>query len=236
MNCCGSESARFCFPDRPCTQFFNDGIRATPTERERCRAWGGRCYIHCPLTCNLGRKSGAGLNAIQNDLDALGDLPGACVVHIGSGSSIYPVIDNLNDLMVPAGRKLLLEIPAGQGKSLGVDWTQLRLIFEGLDTNRIGLCIDTQHAFASGLCNFNSTESVHRLFDCSFATIGLIHLNDSMKPFGGRVDRHAPLKTGLIWGSSSETLGTVVGRARELGLDLILETGESKDLAIVDSY
>jgi deoxyribonuclease-4 len=118
---------------------------------------------------------------------------------------------------------------------------EIRKLYEAVDYSRVGLCIDTQHAFASGLCDFQSHESVVKLYDESYAVIrkgiSLIHLNDSKKPFGSCVDRHEILKQGYIWNQSDVGLKALLRMAKDVGTDIISETSDPMaDVAMIENY
>ena len=95
----------------------------------------------------------------------------------------------------------LLETTAGQGTSLGWRFEQLARILDGVkDPERLGVCFDTCHVFAAGYAM--ATEQEYRATMRAFnATVGLkqiraFHLNDSRRPLGSRVDRHAHIGRG----------------------------------------
>ena len=95
----------------------------------------------------------------------------------------------------------LLENTAGQGSNLGWRFEHLQWIIEGVQQqDRLGVCIDTCHAFAAGysmenLTDFQQTvESMNSTFGLS--RIKAIHLNDSKKPCGSRRDRHEHIGEG----------------------------------------
>jgi deoxyribonuclease-4 len=99
--------------------------------------------------------------------------------------------------------KCLLETTAGQGSCIGCTFEQLARIIDGVqDPDRLGVCVDTCHIFAAGYPI--STESDYTATMRKLAmTVGLklvraIHLNDSLKPLGSRVDRHAHIGKGMI--------------------------------------
>src|SRR5690606_22896129 len=136
---------------------------------------------------------------------------------------------------------LLLEIAAGQGSELGRSWEEIRHLYEALDYTRVGLCVDTQHAFASGMCSFQTHEDVVKLFDAANGIapkgISMIHLNDSTKPFGSQVDRHASLRNGYIWSESDEGLKSLIKISKSYGMDLVSETDDPvSDSILVNNY
>jgi len=91
---------------------------------------------------------------------------------------------------------ILLEITAGQGTEIGFKFEELAEVYDMLSLkSRVGFCFDTAHAFAAGY-DISSKDKVRDTFDTFNSLLGinnlkLIHLNDSKKPLGSRVDRHA---------------------------------------------
>jgi len=219
---------------------------------EYCTKTDTTFYVHCPFTANLAKpNSRPSINVISKELNTVAGLPAACVLHIGRVGTIANVSHHINQIQssghLPLSHHqrvpfhLLLEISAGQGTDLGISWEEIRHLYEGLDTTRVGLCVDTQHAFASGMCSFQTHEDVVKLFDEANAIapkgISMIHLNDSMVQFGSHVDRHAPLRTGYIWSQSDEGLKSLIKRSKEYGMDLISETSDPiGDSKLVERY
>ncbi len=99
--------------------------------------------------------------------------------------------------------KLLLETSAGQGTNLGYTFKQLRQIIDMInEPGRVGVCLDTCHIFAAGydIRNKSSYEESLKKFD---QVIGIdklyaIHMNDSQKELGSRIDRHEHIGNGQI--------------------------------------
>lgn len=97
--------------------------------------------------------------------------------------------------------RCLLETTAGQGSNLGWRFEHLAEIMEQTDNpDRLGVCFDTCHVFAAGYAM--GTEKEYKATMKSLnATVGVkqvraFHLNDSLKPLGSRVDRHAGIGRG----------------------------------------
>lgn len=97
----------------------------------------------------------------------------------------------------------LLENTAGQGSCLGWKFEQLAAMIEGAkNPDRIGVCLDTCHAFAAGYAM--ETDADFRQFvrlinkTIGMRSIKALHLNDSKKPLGSRVDRHENIGLGEI--------------------------------------
>jgi deoxyribonuclease IV len=99
--------------------------------------------------------------------------------------------------------KLLLENTAGMGGSLGYRFEHLQTVIDGAKhSNRLGVVLDTAHAFEAGY-EFRSKDGLDRTLREFDATVGLkrlhlLHLNDSRTEFGSRVDRHWHIGKGNI--------------------------------------
>ncbi len=131
--------------------------------------------------------------------------PGA---HVGSGedAGLRRVTEGLDEaLRRTAGFKVkvLLENTAGQGTCLGHRFEHLaRLIADSADPGRLAVCFDTCHAFAAGY-DLSTQEGYDATFAEFARVVGLrklkaFHVNDSARPLGSRVDRHAGIGLGRI--------------------------------------
>ena len=131
--------------------------------------------------------------------------PGA---HLGAGDEVglarvSEAIDAVHERTPSATARVLLENTAGQGTCVGHRFEHLQAIFEGAKTSaRLGVCVDTQHAFAAGY-DLSSDEGYEKTWQALDACVGLgrvraFHLNDSKKPLGARVDRHEHLGEGML--------------------------------------
>ncbi len=99
--------------------------------------------------------------------------------------------------------RLLLENTAGQGSCLGYTFEQLARMLDGIDGgDRVGICLDTCHAFAAGyeLNTKRGFQAMRKEMDDLLPkkSIRALHLNDSKKPLGSRVDRHEHIGRGEI--------------------------------------
>lgn len=99
--------------------------------------------------------------------------------------------------------KLLVEITAGQGTTVGHSFEQIADILGQVKyPERMGVCFDTQHAFAAGY-DMRTTDGWNQVMEQFDALIGreqlrVFHLNDSKKANGSRVDRHESIGKGLL--------------------------------------
>lgn len=208
-----------------------------------CNKWNKSFYIHCPYVANLSKdpetlydyKSilSKSVRVIQKELEQIKGLPGSCILHTGAKGTIQNVIDNINDLEISRGhhrneKPLLLENAAGQGTSLGRSWEEYRKIYEGIDKNVVGFCVDTQHLFGAGTTDFSDHESVIKMFDKCQEVYGsnpdVIHLNDSKISLNGKKDRHANIGEGYIWHKDDESLKSLLNYCYDQDIDVILET------------
>lgn len=209
--------------------------------------------VHAPLNINLCSND---INTIHYSKQSLSNiynkilnLNSTLVFHIGTSTinSINTVAESLNSLNLKHStnskysKQLLAEVSAGAGNQLGKNWDELRKLYESIDTNILGLCLDTQHAFASGLCDFDNHESVVKLFD-NVENIGskicVCHLNDSKVEYKSNVDRHHSIKKGHIWNKNDESLKSLLQICNDKNIDCVLETGSSQlnDLKLLKSY
>ncbi len=121
---------------------------------------------------------------------------------------------------------LLIETTAGQGKSIGHCFEHLAAIIERAGGDeRIGVCLDTCHSFAAGY-DLTSPEAAAGVFAELDAIVGAdrlraLHLNDSKRPLGSRVDRHALIGQG---GIGPELFRWLVNEPRFRDIPGILET------------
>ena len=134
------------------------------------------------------------------------------VVHPGSYTTsseeegiarVALALDTVHKLLPRAKAQVLLEITAGQGTNLGWKFNHLAAILAQTgQTDRVGICFDTCHAFAAGydLRDRATYLAMWREFE---ALLGLdrlkaIHLNDSKRELGSRIDRHEHIGRGCI--------------------------------------
>ena len=161
------------------------------------------------------------------------------VLHVGShmGSGFETALPQIAEAFkraldaadsAPAGVEdcpILIENAAGAGGTVGRDFAEIEAIIAALDGDpRLGLCVDTQHLWASGV-DYSSIEGTAALLAEIDARVGLsrlrcLHLNDSKIELGGNRDRHANLGEGTI---GVEGLAPLVGHPRVRDLPLLLE-------------
>ena len=152
------------------------------------------------------------IGALSAELDRCGrlDIP-YLVTHLGHhlGNGIAGgrsrVIGAINTALENSGTNviLLLENTAGEKNSVGSSFEHIRGIMDGLEKiNRIGVCLDTCHAFAAGyeLRTEAGIEETLAQFDdqIGIKNLRIIHLNDSKGDRGSALDRHEHIGMGFI--------------------------------------
>lgn len=156
--------------------------------------------------------------------------------HMGQGeeAGLRRVAEGAKEALAdtPEEVGLLMETTAGQGSSL--DWrfehlAELISLLKGEE--RLAVCIDTCHIFAAGY-DLRTEEAYERTFREFDRIVGLervraIHCNDSKKPLGSRVDRHAHLGQGEIGESAFRLL---VQDPRFEEVPILLETPEAETM------
>jgi deoxyribonuclease-4 len=204
-------------------------------------------FAHSLYLINLATPDDAlwqkSLDALVDDLERcerLG-LPGLVIhpgSHMGSGEEtgiarIAAALDAAHARLPGYGVQVWLEVTAGQGDHLGYTFDQLRAMIDAVkEPERLGVCFDTAHAFAAGyeLRTRDGFEATWRAFDemLGLDRLKAIHLNDSKKELGSRVDRHEHIGKGLL---GLEPFRFLLNDPRFRGIPMTLETEKSKDLA-----
>jgi deoxyribonuclease-4 len=206
-----------------------------------CREKGLLSIGHAPYPLNLaveGHMQSVMIDALLNGLE----ITNACgsiglVVHFGkyTGKETLQGYKNIIELSNKALKQwqgqalLLLENQAGEGMQMGTtleELTQIRALSDYPD--KIGFCLDTCHAFASGLWNGDNWEMVQRNGEKLgfFDQLKAVHLNDSVYPAGSHRDRHANIGHGFIGNAQMKEFLTSP-YVREI--PVVLETGTAAD-------
>jgi deoxyribonuclease-4 len=183
----------------PRIEVYERSVETLRVELDRC-ALLGVPYLVTHLGSSLGAGKEAGLSRITDAID---------VAVAGS----------------QGGAMILLENTAGSSNSMGSSFEEIRRVIDGVgQRSRIGICLDTCHAFAAGydLATSECLKNVLRRFDdvLGWERLRLVHLNDSKGGLRSRWDRHEHIGLGRIG-----KIGIMNILASSLGrLPLILET------------
>jgi deoxyribonuclease IV len=155
--------------------------------------------------------------------------------HLGAGieAGLAAVVASLDAVLEGIdGPRILLETTAGQGSSLGASFPELAFIRQqSRFADRLGICLDTCHVHAAGY-PLDSAAGYGATIKAFEREIGLehlqaIHVNDSQRSCGSRVDRHAHIGQGQIGLAGFRCL---VNDPRLGHLPMILETDKGPDL------
>jgi len=179
-------------------------------------------------------------------IDGLVLHPGA---HVGTGedAGLDAIARALDEVFArhPDGRtRVLLENTAGQGTVLGADLAHhARLLRSVATPERLGVCLDTCHAFAAG-ADLRTSDGYEAFLTTADQAVGLTrvrawHLNDSRHPLGARKDRHASIGEGEL---GHDAFARLIVDPRFEQVPMILETplgddgqGHARDLATLRS-
>ncbi|MFJ9647333.1 deoxyribonuclease IV [Streptomyces sp. NPDC101206] len=224
--------------------------------RAGCEAGSIPAYVHAPYLINFGSHTGAtverSVESLRHSLRrgrAIGAL--GVVVHTGSATGGRPreaayaqirehVLPLLDELVHDDDPMLLLESTAGQGSSLCSRTWDFGPYFDALDHHpKLGICLDTCHAFAAGH-DLAEPGGVKQTLDLLVDTVGegrlkLVHANDSKEGVGAHKDRHANIGQGHI---GREAFGELFTHPAMEGVPLIIETpggkeGHAADVALL---
>ncbi len=209
--------------------------------RGGCGDTGIRAYVHAPYLVNLASPTAQTLDrSVASGRHSLRRGAALCaagvVVHTGSSvrggdraaalqqvrTALLPLLDDLP----AAGPDLLLEPTAGQGESLCAAVDELAPYLEALDGHpRVGVCLDTCHAFAAGH-DLAAPGGLKRTLDRLVRVAGsgrlrLVHANDSKDPVGSRRDRHERIGRGHI---GLDAFAELFRHRATRGVPVVLET------------
>ncbi|MCP4310268.1 MAG: deoxyribonuclease IV [Bacteroidetes bacterium] len=179
----------------------------------------------------------------QLGLDRLNLHPGAHLKKTGEDQCISLIAESINLVLGQTeGVTAVIENTAGQGSSLGHSFEQIASIIEQVDDReRVGVCIDTCHAFTAGY-DIRTREAFEETFERFRSVIGFeflkgMHLNDSKKELGTRVDRHDSVGKGFI---GIDPFRWIMSDPRFDGIPLILETPDdtrwTEEIKLLNSF
>jgi deoxyribonuclease-4 len=159
--------------------------------------------------------------------------PGA---HVGQGENegiklIAESINYAHEKTKGFKTKSMLEATAGQGTAIGYRFEQLQKIIEMVDEpERMTVCIDTCHIYAAGydIKDPKNYKKVIKEFDdiIGLERLQCIHMNDSKKELGSRVDRHDHIGKGFI---GKDGFANIMNDKKLAKIPKILETPKGKD-------
>ncbi|MGA2405229.1 MAG: deoxyribonuclease IV [Bacteroidales bacterium] len=167
------------------------------------------------------------LRCEQLGLDRLNFHPGSHLKAISEEECLNRIAESINIVLDKTkGVTAVIENTAGQGTNLGFRFEQIRFMIDKVDDkSRVGICIDTCHAYTSGY-NIKTPEGFAETFSLFDKIIGFkylrgMHLNDSKKEFATRVDRHDNIGKGFL---GEDVFSILMNDGRFDNIPLILET------------
>lgn len=137
-----------------------------------------------------------------------------------------------------AGRTIVcLESTAGTGTVLGSTFEELAALIEAVPAalrSRLGVCVDTCHAYSAGYDLVNAYDDVWRRFDdvVGLARLRVLHLNDSKTKFASRRDRHELIGEGSL---GERAFRHVMNDERLASIPKVLETPKGEDPTATDA-
>jgi deoxyribonuclease-4 len=130
--------------------------------------------------------------------------PGSHLKQISLDQALTYVAENINRaLAATRGVTAVIENTAGQGSNIGRSFEELAQIIARVeDKKRVGVCVDTCHAFAAGY-DWRTPSAYGATWKAFESTVGLkylrgMHLNDSKGDLNSHLDRHASLGAGTL--------------------------------------
>jgi deoxyribonuclease IV len=212
------------------------------TTREQCAYEQGDLLVHDSYLINLATPDDTlwekSIDAFAHELDRCDTLGVPWLIthagaHMGSGEEaglerIATAIERVLSERPDQGVTVLLETTAGQGTCLCYCFEHIARVVELVsDRNRprVGVCWDTCHLLAAGI-DFTDEDRYERMVDSFDRIVGLdrlkaIHLNDSKKGLGSRVDRHEHIGKGAL---GLEPFRFIMNDPRLANLPKVLET------------
>ncbi len=187
--------------------------------KQRCEEYGyaaKHILPHDSYLINLGnpekealeKSRAAFLDEMQRceqlGLDRLNFHPGSSLKKVSDEECLRTIAESINiALDKTQGVCAVIENTAGQGSNLGYSFEQIAYVIDRVeDKSRVGVCIDTCHAFAAGY-DLKSESGFGETFEHFEEVIGFkylkgMHLNDSKKGVGSHVDRHEDIGKGEL--------------------------------------
>jgi len=170
--------------------------------------------------------------ALRNTIDVANAIAAdGIVLHVGShlGAGLDATLDQITSELAAAlahldGPWLLLENSAGAGGTIGRDPVELARIINAVDHPRLGMCIDTCHAYVSGVDVTNAAQ-LDALVEELDLRIGIdrlrcLHVNDALTACGSNRDRHANLGQGEM----ADGIALTLSHPALAALPMLLET------------
>ncbi len=221
-----------------------------------CQKYGinqDKILAHDSYLINLGHPESGGLEKSrkafvdemhrceQLGIKMLNFHPGSHLKKVSQEKCLVTISESINKSLDMTGKvTAVIENTAGQGTNMGFTFEQIAAIIDKIeDKTRIGVCIDTCHAFSAGYDLKNAFEKTWQEFDSiiGFKYLRGMHLNDSKKALSSRVDRHESLGRGTL---GRDVFKHIMQDQRFDDIPLILETPDNgiwaEEIALLNSF
>ncbi len=191
--------------------------------------------VHAPFIVNLAnnkdeRKYNFYITFMKNEINRCKELGiHKMVFHPGSRTdldkevALNNIVFGINSIMNDINDfDLLIEFMSGKGTEVGSSIEDLKYIMGNINSNNVGICLDTCHINDAGY-DISKFDEFLDLFDNSIGInkIKCVHVNDSLNTIGSHKDRHANIGYGTI---GFENIINVIYNKRLKGIPMILET------------
>ncbi len=243
---CPPQTYRFTPPSPEATQQFLAAVKEHQFKKY---------YVHAPYLINLASaKAGvrqASIKLLRQLLDVGSTLgvqgvmfhPGSAASQPSKEVALATVSQSINTILkgYKGSTRLLLENAAGSGQTVGVSFGELAQIIDKVDAqDQIGVCLDTQHAFASGYnwCDAQATTDALKEFDklIGFKRLLVVQANDSKMACGSNKDRHEHVWQGLM---GKQAWKNLLHHPKLRTKPFVLETepgGRDRDIALLKRW
>ena len=193
-------------------------------------------FLHGSYLVNIGGKPDLvekSIDSLINHMNAASQIGARGVIfHSGShkGVGFDAVFGQATDALTQVldatddSVQLIIENCAGMGAQIGASFADLGRMIKAVDSDRLTICLDTEHAFAAGY-NIADPEGIEKAMAEFDEEIGLdrlvvVHANDAKVEFGSGVDRHENIGEGYI---GIEGFETIMGHAAFADVPFLLE-------------
>ena len=196
-------------------------------------------YVHTPYYINFASANNrvryGSVSIVRDELERASIIGAKYVMtHLGTAKDLGQIeamtktIEMLKKSLdgYSGSAKLLIENSAGAGMIIGDDLKEIKEIIDGAKIPAIaGICLDTQHSFASGYDWRDFEKTLKKVDqDIGIENIKLIHANDSQSDCGSNVDRHEHIGRGKI---GLDAFQNIIAFAKKNNIDMISETEHS---------
>lgn len=196
----------------------------------------GTTVVHTPYYINFASDNNriryGSVSVVRDELERASLLGAQYVMtHLGSAGKLSERegSDKVVEMLIKTlegyngSAELLIENAAGSGKIMGNNFTEIAYIIEKVNHPKLnGICLDTQHSFASGYDWQDFENTINKIDkELGLDKIKLIHTNDSKTELASKKDRHEHIGKGFI---GEEAFKNITLFAKKNNINMMLET------------